>query len=565
MRPDATMVAVAALSMAWVASLSQAAPEGVWKPGAGRWLHTREIIPILRQADGAGAAEALYAETLGEQGVWRATVQPSSRRGDCGLLLRPSASTHHGILAVLGGNPQVGGFTLKTVAGEVLWQDKWAPWGAYEPFAVELIVEPGRVRTQMLCADRETLVSQSPWVDLPQTMAPGAVSCGLYTGDAIARFWRWQVAQEPLSPVVENPPNKLRLVQEDDSPWAIVGPGSWMWTDGTHKRLHQKATVERTSAIDRRITGGPRLWECALRVEPGCGGAGMLVQTNDSATEGFIAWLGGQHGAGSLMLYQLPLTCLWSGEQDNWHYDTDYVLRAETQKGKIRAWLLEADGETVIQQTPWIEAPLAASATEGCMGLQTWLGTAQFWGFSEGTQAAPTAVVAQAQAKQLGNGWIAVQGAGQQWTSDDSVALRLTGDGPQVALNTGIAGIMGTWRCRVTIADASATAGMLFQADRDLKQGFACLLTPDGLRLEDTSGKKLWDDPNCAWSTDSEYLLEGNVMVDRVGVRLLAADGQTVLSECPAVYVPEANNDRTGHLGVVIKSGSATFSGWELQ
>jgi hypothetical protein len=54
-------------------------------------------------------------------------------------------------------------------------------------------------------------------------------------------------------------------------------------------------------------------------------------------------------------------------------------------------------------------------------------------------------------------------------------------------------------------------------------------------------------------------------MTDRVAVRLLAGDGERLLSECPAVYVSDANNHREGHLGLLTRGGPAEFSGWVLR
>lgn len=52
-------------------------------------------------------------------------------------------------------------------------------------------------------------------------------------------------------------------------------------------------------------------------------------------------------------------------------------------------------------------------------------------------------------------------------------------------------------------------------------------------------------------------------MTDRVAVRCRTADGQTVLSECPAVYVPETNNHREGFVGAFCRGGQAEFHGCE--
>jgi len=106
------------------------------------------------------------------------------------------------------------------------------------------------------------------------------------------------------------------------------------------------------------------------------------------------------------------------------------------------------------------------------------------------------------------------------------------------------------------------TGGLLFQTSGDLKDGFVALLTGRGAALENLAGKVMWEDTKLQWKRGEQYVVEGEVMTDRVAVRVLAEDGKTVLSECPAVYVPDTNNSRTGYLGLTTRGGPAEFAGW---
>ena len=111
----------------------------------------------------------------------------------------------------------------------------------------------------------------------------------------------------------------------------------------------------------------------------------MLFQTNEEKTQGFIAWLGGKYGAGSLMLYQYEpeVRARWSGKSDSWHYNTEYLLRAETRAGQARVQLLQADGETVISESSWIDVGDRYAGKEGCLGLHVWSGRAEFWAWEK--------------------------------------------------------------------------------------------------------------------------------------------------------------------------------------
>lgn len=531
-----------------------------WVTAGGQWGHERELIHMVKQRDPAGRCTAFHKRLSGTHGAWRASVSPAIGAREAGLWVLGGPGRKAGFLVVLGGTPGVGGFALRSADGKTLWEDRWAPWRAYQPRVIEAVVERGRVRVQMFGWDGKTLVSQGPWVTVPDQSTETAGQLGLYTRDGIARFWGAAIAPKPLAPIVDDAPNKRRLVQGKSPGWTVVGAGNWMWVSGRKQRLRQYAPVERTKAVHRHTSGVHRTWECRLRVDPGAGGAGMYFQCDETAERGLLAWLGGTHGNGSLMLYLLPGGAKWSGRQGHWRYNTDYVLRARTRKGEARVELLEADGKTVIQDSQWVKVGAAAD-TPGHLALHTWKGTATFWGFSESAQAGPAAPAPDA--TQLGGGW-AAHGGSWAWTNKAHTRLRQSAGAKQaIALNRKIAGSKGTWRCRVRIQPGTTAAGLVFQSSADRSDGFACLLTANGPALETLAGKQLWADPKVKWAHGRDYVLEGRVMTDRVAVRVLGPDGKTVVAECSDVYVPDTNNHRTGHLGLLSRGGPAEFWAWE--
>lgn len=537
----------------------------------GEWVWVREYQRLVKQQNPTGTHSALLPTLSGRGGAWRCWVEPALGTAGAGMWFQASPDLSRGFLGVLGGNPGVGGLRLQSAAGETLWEDRWAPWRIYQPYVLEGVVEPGRVRVQMFEWDGKTLVSQSDWIEVPAEATEPEGCLGLYTAEGIARFWHWARDETPLSPITEDAPNKRRLVQSEGSEWVIVGPGNWMWTDRRKQRIRQYAPVERSSAINRSLRGARQAWHCRVRVSPGAGGAGMLFQTDEEAQRGFLCWLGGNWGAGGLMLYRLPLDCLWSSGQDLWHYDTEYVLQGETRPGGVRAQMFAADGQTLLAASPWIEIPEEEAAREGYVGFMTWKGMAEFAEFSEETRlAVEPARPTEEEAEGLGLGWKAF-GEGQwEWVSEEREAIRQTAAVEKATmLAPSPSGSLGVWRCRVRIPEGTDAAGLLFQADPDLKEGFLCLLTgpPDlgSLKLQNLAGRTLWEGPQVVWQYGTEYVLEGHVEIDRVRVRLLTADGQTVLAESPAIYVSDTNNHRTGVLGFVTSGGPVEFKGWELE
>lgn len=531
-------------------------------PVTGVWKQGRELLPFLWQQRPVGKAVAFCPRLTGAQGAWRAWVQPGLGAREAGIWFQGDAAATTGFLAGLGGNPGVGGFLLESAGGEVLWEDRWAPWEAYHAYLVEGVVEREAVRVQLFASDGKTLVSQSPWVSVPlkSTETPGQL--GFYTRDGGARFWRPEHARQPLSPVVADAPNKRRL-QDENSPWTVLGPGTWRWTTSARKRVRQYASVERTTVINRQLKGALRSWECRLQLDPGAGGAGMLFQTNERADRGLLAWLGGTFGSGTLMLYELPLTALWTGRQGNWHYSKEYVLRAETKPGKARVQLLAADGK-VIQDSHWVPVSEEVSTRPGYLGFQTWKGTGEFWGFSAGTRTAASAPSAARGTGAPGPHWELRGDATWRWVEGKPRRLRQTArEAHGMVLVPSIDGNLGLWRCHVRVDPGARQVGLLFQVSRDLKQGFALLLTNSGVRLESMDGRRLWEEPAFTYRPGVDYILEGRVLLDRVAARVLAAAGATVLVRSEEIYVPDTNNDRTGFLGFRTRRATAEFWKWE--
>lgn len=538
----------------------------------GKWVQVGDSRGTVKQAAEEGVGFALDPGVTGAQGAWRCWVEPALDTKEAGLWFQCGREGKAGFLCTLGGNPEGPlGFAIRDAAGKTLWADEWAPWHPYEPYVLEGIVEQGRLRAQMFRWDAKTLISQSDWIAVPEeeTGRPGCL--GFHTLNGIARFWGAQRSETPLCPITADAPNKRRLVQGKDSEWTILGPGNWMWTDAKRTWVRQYNMVERTWAIDRAITGVRRTWACHVRVFPGAGGAGMMFQGTEDAKSGLLCWLGGTFGAGCLMLYRLPGEALWASPTDRWHYDTEYVMRAIVEETSVRVQLLGADGTTIAESPP-VAVPAEETGRVGCLGFHTWKGMAEFSGFADATQGAPgePGPPPPPVTQTLGEGWVAQGDGAWEWGNDQHTLVRQPG-ACEVAnvVTTAVTGAHGTWHCRVKATPKAQAAGLLFQVDRELKEGFAFLLVgpsgKGGARLQDATGRVLWEDAKCAWEPDTEYVLEAQVLTDRIAVRLLAGDGRTMVAESPAVYVSARNNERQGHLGFTTRGGGAAFWGWSLK
>lgn len=534
----------------------------------GQWQKQYDVRPVFAQRAPAGEAHAIHGRIRGAAGAWRCLVQPALDATACGMWFQASPDLTRGFRCELGGTPGIGGLSLRDARGQKLWADEYAPCAPYDAYVIEGIVERGRVRVQMLHYDRRTLISQSDWVPVSADATSREGRLGVYTRDGMARFYGAERADKPLHPLTDDAPNKRRIVPSRDRDWALFGTGNWMWTDKRRVRLRQYARTERAWALHRPVQGVNRVWTTAVRVGKRAGGAGMLFQTNEDCRGGYNCWLGGRPGRGSLMLYHNAGPggrgkALWSSKQNLWHYNEDLVLRAETKDGRVRVQLLKADATTVVAASPWISD--AAAGKPGYLGFHTWRDSAEFWGFTDGAQVEATPRSAPT-ASSLGPGWITT-GGDWHWANEARSALRQTARTKTAAcLNTKIDGARGAWRCTVVPAKGEVL-GLLFQADESLAQGFLCLLSPGRLALYGLAQPNAakWEDANCGWLPGGRYVLEGLVQTDRVVVRLLQADGRAVVAESPAVYVPDRNNDRSGHIGFATRRGPGTFMSWEFE
>lgn len=545
-----------------------AAPLTGWSVLSGEgWDQVVDLQTMLLQRSAQGVATAVSDRVNGGPGAWRCVVEPSLGAQACGIWFQATKDLSAGLRAELGA-PGTVGFALKDAQGQILWQDVWAPWAPYQAYVIEGIVEGDRARVQLLAYDRKTLISQSDFVALPEGATAAEGHLAVYTENAVARFWGADRTEEPLAALTEDAPNRRRLAEGPNPEWALFGTGNWAWTDASRTRIRQSAMAERAWAADKASRATRSQWQTWVRVSPGAGGAGIAFPTDGGANGGMMAWLGGNFGAGCLMLYTNSGPtgigeALWSSPQDMWHYDEDLLIRAEAKDTQVRIQLIAADGTTVITESPWVAVPADRIGHEGIMAFHTWKGNAEFWGFREEAGAAgPAGPTASA----LGEGWLQAGGA-WEWANDARSALKQSGaDEASSCVNTTIRAARATWQCRVKIAGADGGAGLLAQVSPVLDQGFACLILPGKAEMVDFGQKRsLWTADGLRWEAGAEYIVQAVVQTDRVRMRVVAADGQTVIAESPDVYIPDTNNDRIGHLGFTCRGGAAEFSDWGVR
>jgi hypothetical protein len=540
---------------AWAATDPAALPT---QGGTWRQIGTPTV---LSQSDPESKDATAWLRLAGTGPCWRTVVEPGPYPGAAGLRWRADAQGKGGFSVVLAGT-ESGDLLLLGPDGKTLWQDQGVGWLAYSPVWIEGILDARGVRAQMLAADGQTVLAQSPWLPLaPAAIPPAADRLALLTAGNTARFCLAQRSEKPLAEYSEDNPSVLRVPRAGDDRWQVIGEGAWRWENRSFKALLQTRPVERTTAFMTAPAPAEGTWRCRLRLERGTCGGGMLIHGDKALQAGFLAWLGGTFGDGGLMVYRYPTTALWSSPQGVWKWDTEYVLEMTRRKRTVQARLLATDGTTMLAESPAL--PISAEEAEhvGMTGFQTWHGTGRFSAFAgDETPAPPAPAAAAVSAADLGGGWRATGG---QWDWQDEahqVLRRRDNAGVGTVVCAAIKGARGTFRCQATATGASAVA-LLFQLSPDGREGFECRLGPDGLTLRALAGAVLWEGNAVRCVSGTTVILEGVVTTDRVRLRVLDAAGK-LLAESLERYVSDTNNNRVGGIGLRSEGGPAEFRDW---
>lgn len=525
-------------------------------PALAEW--TRE--PTLGgswRCDAGGAADTRAIEGLGpEASVLGGWLSLSRGASNAGVTLADGRTVGIGLAE---------GFFVTEPAGAQYaapaWGDPACPLDPWQAYHIELIREAGRFRAQLLASDGRTPLSQSPWLTGELPLAGASLVCR----GGVARFGDWAESGLPSCELLAFPPNEARLAGKG-SGWTITGGGSWRWTDASRTTVAQERVTERTFAFLSSAPTGPGLTRSHVRIEPGAGGAGIVVQSDESLSRGFFAWLGGTFGAGCLMLYDYGpggLRERWAGAQDRWHYEEDLVVSIEVRPGEARVRLEDAAG-ALRDESPWIAVDPAQSAAEGLFALQTWLGKAQFAGFP-GSSGEPVVATDGAPASKLGVGWVEA-GAGAAELSAAGALTLSAGEARHAALPPAIEGAIGTWSGTVRLEEG-ASAGLAIQSDHALAQGLVVLLDAQAgrltLREQGVEGPPIWETA-VALEADVPYGLHLERLTDVITVRLTNEAGE-VLAERERCYIPVRYNELRGRLALVVERGTAHFAAWSLE
>jgi hypothetical protein len=523
---------------------------------AGAW---RQAGPpaVLCQTDPESKDAAAWVTTGGDGPCWRAVVEPGPYPGAAGIRWGADDQGQGGFSLALVGT-EVGDLVLTGPDGQPLWRDQGVGWLAYTPVWLEGILEARGVRAQMLAADGQTVLAQSPW--LPALLPPNTGRMGLCSAGNTARFCSLGRAEKPLAEYSADNPSVLRIPQAGDERWLVIGGGAWRWQNRERQVLLQTRSVERTTAFLTAALPAEGTWRCRIRLERDSCGGGMLVHADKALQTGFLAWLGGTFGDGGLMVYRYPMSCLWSSPQGIWKWDTEYVLEMMLRNATVQARLLAADGTTVLAESPLLPTSAEEAQWTGMTGFQTWHGTGQFSAFMGDVAPAVPAAAAEAAVVDLGQGWRALNGQ-WDWQDDAHQGLRCReGAGVATAVGATITGGRGTFRGRAKALGATAVA-LLFQVSPDGREGFECRLGPEGLALRTSTGQVLWEGNTVRCAAGTAVTLEGVVTTDRVRIRVLDAEGK-LLAESLERYVSDTNNARLGGLGFRCEGGPAEFSAW---
>jgi hypothetical protein len=352
----------------------------------GQW-RSDGLPPAICQVDGTAEAASAWLTPPAPGACWRAVVEAGPFPGRAGIRWGAAPDGSGGFAAELVGT-EGGDLVLLDPAGNELWRDQGLGWCAYTPVWLEGVTGTDRVRLQLLAADAQTLLAQSPWLPFAAAMVPTGPTFVFTTAANTARFCLAQRSDKPLAEFTPDNPSALRVPCAGDASWAVIGHGAWRWQDHSRRVLQSTRPVERTTAFLTAPAPAEGTWRCRLRLNQGTCGGGMLIHADKELQTGFLAWLGGTYGDGCLMLYRYPIQCLWAGPQGVWKWDTEYLLETTLRAGTLQARMLAADGATVLAESPALRISAEDAQRTGMTGFQTWHGTGEFreWSWTSTTQ-----------------------------------------------------------------------------------------------------------------------------------------------------------------------------------
>jgi hypothetical protein len=312
-------------------------PGSSWRINGGLWKWTDAERKWIRQSS---HVERSWAILQNRPDQWTCRVKIAPPAGGAGMVFNAERNGQQGLLCWLGGQPGTGSLNLYLLQEpnqfKLLWSSEGDKWRYDRTYVLQGETKNKQVRIGLLAEDG-SLISQSPWINVPQKYTQTGGVIGFHTWRGPAEFGHFgevaspEVPQRPSSQLHEN--------------WRVLR-GKWRWGDDEQKQLVYCGSRS-GQVINKQLEGIRGNWSCTAEIGKNAA-ACLLFQVSDNGEIGFAGELKAQDDKLTCQLINLANgKTLWEGEVLPFASKSTYLLHAQTTLDRVRFRLQTTDGTTL--------------------------------------------------------------------------------------------------------------------------------------------------------------------------------------------------------------------------
>jgi hypothetical protein len=292
------------------------------------------------------------------------------------MAFQSNGTQEQGLLCWLGGEWGKGCLMLYELPGKTVWCGENNKWFYDKEYVLVGETRPGEARVQMFADDDKTVISESPWLKLPESTAGREGMVGFHTWMGAVEFWGFDESTQTAAQGIEA--NAIPAPGGATSPWQA--DGAWMFK-GDSQKILTYAGGKASDAMNPTVRGGKGSWRCLVAPSEATSAA-LLFQVSDDGKIGFASAVRVSKDSMTLELLDLTGKTLRSGKPIEHKPGTSYLLEGIVMTDRVRGRVLTADGKTVLADTGDSYVSDTNNTRVGHLGLRA-AGAAEFaaWSF----------------------------------------------------------------------------------------------------------------------------------------------------------------------------------------
>jgi len=336
------------------------APDSPWRINGGLWQWTDTDRRWIRQSS---CVERAWAILQNRPAQWTCRVKVLPPAGGAGMVFNASNDGQKGLLCWLGGQPGAGSLNFYLLQGKNKFKGLWAgqagKWRYNQPYILQGKSKNNKVRIRLLAADDGALITESPWIKVPEKYTQSKGVIGFHTWRGPAEFGHFgKVATPKISP-----PQTAHLGEN----WRVLA-GRWQWGDEQKSRLvHQGPAIGQV--INTQLQGIRGNWQCKVNLEENAE-AHLLFQVSNDGKVGFAGVVKKQGDKIIPSLIDLENDKeLWNGDAMMLQQKGVYLLDARTTLDRVR-FRLQSNAGKILADSGDIYVSSTHNDRVGHLGLE---------------------------------------------------------------------------------------------------------------------------------------------------------------------------------------------------